>query len=229
MTPLELYGNVTNERSYALSSELTGGESGQRLDAEYWLPAAAECYCLSKSLKDYIMVPVPTIISDIPNTNGVAFPRQELAKFNPMAGQLAGKTFKGKPTFLEHSNQDITKAKGVILDAFMTPLKGWGRGIIKVVELLAFDRSKDADLANAILAGDINSYSMGAYFEGYNCSLCGADRGGCRHTGPKDPLKQHHDGQLIYRNIYNIEGFETSAVANPAFISAISDRLMTFS
>jgi hypothetical protein len=222
--PLELYKETT--RNAALSSDMTG-VNGARLDADFWLPAAAECYNLSKDLRDYIMVPVPTIVSDMPNTNGVAFPKDELLRFDPEMGQLAYKGFKGKPTYSEHANQDMTQAKGVILDAFVTPLRGWGQGFAKVVELLSFDRSKDPVLANQILSGERNCYSMGAYFEGYTCSKCGAERGRCRHTGPKETLYRDTSGELVYRRIYKIVPFETSSVGSPAFIYAVSDRVMS--
>ena len=222
--PIEMFKE--SKMSKALSSSITG-ETGSTLDCHFWLPGAAEQYCLSKDIRDYIMVPVPTIVSDMPNTNGVAFPRNELIKFNAELGRMAYKTFKGKPTHQEHANQDITLAKGVILDVFVTPLRGFaGNKLLKVVELLSFDRSKDPALANDILNGTINSYSMGAYFEGYRCSVCASDRGMCRHTSPKDPLRKMADGQLVYRNIYNISGFETSAVRNPAYIFALSDKVM---
>lgn len=223
-TPIELFRE--SNKNTALSSDMTG-VSGARLDADFWLPAAAECYNISKNLKDYIMIPVPTIVSDVPNTNGVAFPKEELIRFDPEQGQLAYKGFKGKPTFDEHDNQDISKAKGVILDAFVTPLRGWGSGFVKIVELLAFDRSKDPHLANQILSGERNCYSMGAYFEGYHCSKCGAERGRCRHTGPKETLYKDASGELVYRRIYKILPFETSSVKNPAFIYALSDNVMS--
>jgi hypothetical protein len=223
--PIEMFKE--SKMSKALASSITGGESGAELDCHFWLPSAAEQYCLSRNLSDYIMIPVPTIVSDMPNTNGVSFPRGELIKFNPDAGRLAFKTFKGKPTHAEHANQDIKQAKGVILDVFATPLKGFaGNKLIKIVELLSFDRSKDPALAADILSGAINSYSMGAYFEGYACSLCGKGRNQCRHTGPKEPLYKMTSGELVYRNIFNIGGFETSAVKNPAFCFALSNKLM---
>jgi len=213
-------------KSITLASDITGEPSAQRIDAEHWLPQAAEHYQISRNLKDYIIIPVPVIISDVPNTNGVAMPKNELLKFNTEHGQLAYKTFKGKPTHLEHDNQDMTKAKGAILDSFVNPLVGYGRGLIKVVLLLSFDRDKDPDLCNDILTGNSNSYSMGAYFNGYKCSLCGRGRGECFHTDPTQALKQHKDGTLIYRNIHDIQGFECSSVGSPAYISAISDRLL---
>jgi hypothetical protein len=213
--------------SMALSSEMTGGESGQRLDADSWLPSAAPHYQLSKDIKDYVIVPVPAIMSDIPNTNGVAMAKGELLAFRPDSGRPSFKTWKGKPCFREHANQDISLAKGVILDSYVSPVRGYGKGLVKVMMLAAYDRSKDPILCNQILAGEENAYSMGAYFEGYNCSICGGDKGRCKHTDPRSPLKiDPVTKTLAYRNIYGIEGFELSSVASPAYIIAISDNLL---
>ena len=127
--------------------------------------------------------------------------------------------------FREHANQDISQAKGVILDSYASPVRGFGKGLIKVMMLAAYDRSKDPVLANAILAGEENAYSMGAYFSGYNCSICGQEK--CRHTGPRDPLKVDPSTQtLAYRNIRGIKGFELSSVASPAYIVAVSNILL---
>jgi hypothetical protein len=211
----------------ALASEVTGGETGQRLDADSWLPSAAPHYQLSKDIKDYVIIPVPAIISDVPNTNGVAMPKNELLAFRPDSGRPSFKTWKGKPCFREHQNQDISQAKGVILDAYASPVRGYGKGLVKVMMLAAYDRTKDPDLCNRILSGDENAYSMGAYFEGYSCSICGADKNRCKHTDPRSPLKIDPVSRtLAYRNIYGIEGFELSSVASPAYIIAISDNLL---
>lgn len=211
----------------ALASDITGGENGQRLDVEAWLPSAAPHYQISKDIKDYVIIPVPAIISDVPNTNGVAMPKKELLAFRPDSGRATYKTWKGKPCFREHQNQDISQAKGVILDTYVSPVKGYGKGLVKVMMLAAYDRSKDPVLCESILNGNENAYSMGAYFENWECSVCGSEKGGCRHTGPRDALKLDPRTQVLaYRNITGIEGFELSAVSSPAYICAISDLML---
>lgn len=195
------------------------------------LPFMAPHYHISPDYKDYVLVPVIVMPSDIPNRNSCAFPLAELIRFNPERGQQAYQTWKGKPVHYEHENKDITKAHGVIVDAMMRRLNGYGNGKIwKVLLLLAIDRSKYPGVANRVLAGEINSYSMGAWVERYDCSYCGEEVGKtCPHINPSQPAKMGLlNGKLVFRNAINIEGFETSIVGSPAFMSAISDTLMPF-
>jgi hypothetical protein len=197
------------------------------LDFNIWLHASSGPYHISSNFEDYILTPVIIMPSDIPNRNAVAFTFQELYKFHPHLGQQAYKTWKGKPTFHEHQNNDITKAYGVIADSEMRQMKGYSRGLCKVLLFLAFDRSKHPDHANLILSGDINSYSMGAYIGSFTCSYCEKDVGVCSHIDPQNPRVMYElNGKLVFRNVRDIEGFETSSVGSPAYVSAISDTLI---
>jgi hypothetical protein len=206
---------------------------GSNIDANLWLPFAAKKYMLSTDIRDYVLVPVPILFTDLPNTNGDSVSAPELLDFDPELGMQAFKTFKGKPTFYEHANKDITKAKGVILDVFLRPLRNFGGGrYYKLIELLAFDRTKDPLLVNSILSGENNAYSLGFYFKSYKCSICGKlfGEGGlanpCEHTQPRRPTYRRDDGRLAYRQCRTIRGFETSVVESPAYIPAISPHVM---
>lgn len=200
------------------------------LDVNSWLPFASESYHISKNIRDYILVPCPMAISDIPNTNGDSISKKQLVRFIPEMGTVAYKTWIGKPTFQEHANTDITKAKGVIVDAKLRPLKRFGNRHYKLVSLLAFDRSKDENLCKSIINNEINTYSIGMYYDSYTCSVCGNTVGkdygyNCIHTKPKKPTYQLNDGRLVYRHCRNIVGFETSAVKDPAYVVAVSDLI----
>jgi hypothetical protein len=92
-------------------------------DCNFWLPAAAKTYNISPNIADYVLIPVPALITEMPNTNGDSVTAAELVKFDHRYGCLSFKTFKGKPLFIEHDHNDHTKAKGVILDSYLTPLK----------------------------------------------------------------------------------------------------------
>ena len=96
------------------------------LDFHSWMPRAALHYKLSQNFEDYVITPVIIMPSDLPNRNAVAFPLSQLVAFHPHLGQLAYKTWRGKPTFYEHANTDITKAYGIIADAFLKKMVGWG-------------------------------------------------------------------------------------------------------
>lgn len=209
----------------AISSDVPQGET---LDVTNWLPSAAKVYNISPNIDDYLMVPVFTIPSELPNRNGVGFPLEELVAFSPEDGMQYYKTFKGKPTHYEHANKDYTIAKGVIADVYLRRLDGWSENkIYKMVELLMFDRTRDVDLCNDILKGRINAYSMGAYVGGYTCSMCGGLMGTCSHLHPDKKLDFYKLGNhLVYRRVKKPRGFETSAVGTPAYSVAAQDTVI---
>jgi hypothetical protein len=212
--------------------DLTGMKTAVSVDTSWWLPKAAEVYNISPRLEDYIIVPVIAFISDLPNTNGDCFSKKEMLRFNPEYGMLSFQTFKGKPTHIHHQNQDHTKAKGVIFDVEASLLKGYAGNHMKVVLLSGFDRTRDPILCNQILTGEINTYSMGAYYDAYECSVCGHKVGKgysqipCAHTELRRPTYKQADGQLVFRKCINNIGFENSAVTSPAFLSAVSDIIL---
>lgn len=230
--PTELHGVNTKSSSVRLGKSIVGEE--RTIDANLWLPRAAEHYHISPKLSDYILVPVPSLISELPNTNGDSVTKEELLRFHPDVGMLAYQTWRGKPTHIEHANKDITKAKGVIFDVFLRKLTGYMGGHVKVIKLLGFDRTKDPILTQAIIDRKINTYSLGMYFKSYECSLCGnvvSQNGGqaCQHTRPRRKTYKAADGRLIYRRCQSILGFETSAVADPAYSVANSDIILNAS
>ena len=207
--------------------------SGTPIEANIWLPAAASCYEISPRLDDYVVIPVPVLYNDIPNTNGDCLTLMELLKFNPALGMQAFKTFRGKPTYREHANKDIKQAKGVIFDCFMRKLPKYP-GYYKVVLLLGYDRSKDAMLCNRILSGQENSYSVGFNYTSYTCSICNwrvaPGIKPCSHTALKGPLRRTYldrNNQLVYRFCENAEGFECSSVADPAYVLANSNVVIS--
>lgn len=234
LNPLDLHKEIKRKNVKVTASTIEtsdskgwGLEGAAKLDWSEWLPFAAKKYNISPDPSDYLLVPVFTIPTDIPNRNGVGFPLSELIKFNPEYGMQAFKTFKGKPTFVEHANEDVTQAKGVIADTFMRKMVGYN-GIWKVLELLTFDRTRDPDLCRDILSGEMNSYSMGAYVDSYLCSYCGAEIGRCSHLHPKKPFDFYRLGdKLVYRKVVNPVGFETSAVKVPAYSVAVDEGLFS--
>jgi hypothetical protein len=231
LAPTELHGASKTSKHINLKGNLLGEPSDMVLDANIWLPQAAEHYQISADLNDYVLVPVPSIISDIPNTNGDSMSRSELLRFLPDVGQMSFETWKRKPTHLEHNNKDITQAKGVIFDVYVRPLSKFQGKHVKVVKLCGFDRTKDPRLVQEILDRQINSYSMGMRYAYYECSICGNRHGPsigkpCVHINPKKPTWRMPSGDLAYRQCAGIRGFELSAVKNPAYTSALSDHIM---
>lgn len=228
-----------NRRDTELASLV---ESNLEVAATKLLPFASEAYNISRERADYLLVPTTIVPVGLPNRNKTAFPRDELARFNPTMGNLAFKTWVGKPVYVDHVNRDLSKSIGMVLDTAMVPmstkypnLKMW-----KVVSLLAIDRSKRPEIANLIMSGARDSYSMGANVVVYSCSVCGATSApgsrdlpcGTNHvTGPRSPYKVIEvAGKSIlgHRNAHGISGFEVSTVPIPAWPSAVTgtDRIM---
>lgn len=229
--PTELHGISKKSNSVSLKGAVTGDVGERTIDANLWLPGAAKSYHLSPNLSDYILVPVPSVISEMPNTNGDSVIKEELLRFMPEFGQLAYQTWKGKPTHVEHDNKDITKAKGIIFDVFLRRLPQFAGNHVKVIKLLGFDRTKDPALCDAILTRKVNTYSLGMYFKSYTCSICGHQVGKglgtpCIHTRPRRKTYKFPDGRLAYRQCEYITGFETSVVADPAYVVANSDHIL---
>lgn len=193
-------------------------------DAAKLLPFASEVYNISSNISDYILVPVTIMYSDLPNRNLVSFPFRELTRFNPEAGQLAYQTWKGRPCYADHCNNDHTQAKGMILETAMRPVPGYIGDFFKVVTLLGFDRNRDPELTRLIMDGTRNCYSMGALGKDYMCSCCNASMrqsgGRCQHIDitnrGKREIKTFGD-KLAYRCISDYIGYEVSSVITPAF------------
>jgi hypothetical protein len=224
--PVEMFKGSVEDKARQL-----GTTQEHMLESNLWLPFAAKEYCLSTDIKDYVLVPVPVMFTEIPNTNGDSVTLKEFLRFDTEMGMQAFKTFRGKGCYEEHANKDVTKAKGVILDVYLRPLKRFGNGkYFKLVELMAYDRTKDPLLVNSILKGENNAYSVGFYFKAYTCAVCGTrvEQGGnpCNHTFPRRPTSRQPDGKLVYRQCHNITGFETSVVGNPSYVTAIGPHLM---
>lgn len=230
--PLSLDKLTKDTNEIPISDTASGTGFAERvLDCNYWLPYAAEHYDISRDIRDYILVPIPAIFSGLPNTNGDSLSLKEMLTFKPEYGMQMYKTFKGQPTHLEHDNKDIKKAKGVILESFIRPIK-FNPSYYKIVLLMAFDRTKDSILVDQILTRQQNAYSVGFYYSSYSCSICnqvvgrGINLSPCKHTQMGRPTYKQADGRLGFRKCHDAKGFECSVVNTPAFVSAIGPHLL---
>ncbi len=223
--PVEANKKATKE-GIKLSKKQAGG-AFRDVRTGLWLERAAASYNISADINDYILVPVPAIITSVPNTNGDSVSLNQLTTFMPEYGTLSYKTWIGKPCFVEHDHNDITKAKGIILDAYMVPLQK-SPNFAKLVFLQAYDRTKDPHLVKNIISKAVDTYSMGLWYSSYRCSVCNAHVGKgigspCAHTRPGRPTYQLPDGRLAYRKCENVVGFENSCVIDPAYAQAQSN------
>ena len=187
-----------------------------------WLPVASEVLGISPNINDYILSPVISMPSDLPNRNQQAFPLTELTRWTVDCGCPMYRTWNGMPVHQEHVNKDPTIAKGIILSTIMRPIVGSAGNIWKVIKLAAVDRNRDSVLANDLLTRKLSSWSMGAFARDYSCSVCGKllTRGGCEHLEHGRPYFQVFEGKLAYYNVVDPKGFELSVVESPAFYSA---------
>jgi len=200
-----------------------------------WLPFAAKTYHISPRIEDYILKILPICPSDMPNRNGIAFPLQELIKFQPPpVNRQVYKAWAGCPVHLEHDNRDCTKALGVVFDTMLTPIKGFGEDRHwKVMGLVGIDKTKNPEVANRVLTGELNTGSMGTEADYFTCSVCGKEATdnqfkNCGHiTTIKDVnwrlINEGGEEKLAYLNAHGLSPIEMSLVADPAWVVCLSD------
>lgn len=221
LDPVRIVGS-TDVEEYRIPRD-QNTDAMHELGFERSLASAAEFYSLSKDIRDYFLIGVPIIWSDIPNRNGIGFPLSELTAWNKKHGCMAYQGWKGQAVRVEHDWKG--EVIGLIPDVTMRRLVGFhGDVLYKVITLLAIDRTKNATLAAKIESGERNTYSMGCLVESHSCSYCGAPMGECTHLHPKAPMDLYElNGRLVYRNVHGIDPEEVSSVGDPAYGVAVSD------
>lgn len=138
------------------------------------------------------------------NDNGDFFSYEELKK--------TYKTFIGKSAFVDHLNENVENARGIILDAIWNE-----RG--KFVELLiAVDKKAFPELCRGVEMGYITDVSMGCRCGKSVCSVCGneavSEDDFCEHIlGYK---AGNYRGQPVFEDNRDIEFFEISFVSQGA-------------
>jgi hypothetical protein len=191
------------------------------LDIDPWLPFAAEYYRTSANLRDYVVVPYTIFLTDFPNANLAAFPFEEMSAWEPTQAAISYQTWRRKPAFQEHVNQDPTIASGLIFDSSMRRVPSLLGEPHRVVLLVGWDRHRYPQLVEKVISKRSGA-SMGAWIRNYSCSVCSASlRNGCEHIHPQQgPRMVQENGKLVYRIAHGVQGFEVSFVANPAWRSA---------
>lgn len=184
-----------------------------------WLPLAAEQYCVSANINDYIICDVPIVHVDVPNRNLDEFPFEEVSRFDTDTGRPVYQSFIGKPTHQDHDNKDPQKAKGIIFDA---TLEKDASGLYVIRILAAYDRTKDRPLTDKIMSGERPGHSMGALVGYTMCSYpnCGATSSTgkihCAHMEGSLGKGNNLKGQLLYERCYNVRYIENSSVGDQA-------------
>ena len=154
-----------------------------------------------------------------PNMNGDGFPMEELRK--------SYSSFVGKGNFIDHKSDDITKIRGLVIDAYLN------NDDQCVETLIAVDKKSHPQLARDIDTGTVNSVSMGTRVGWSKCSVCEnrarTEKDYCSHIANYKGMKisfltqnaAHRMGQWPVHEVnHDLEFIELSWVAVPAFQDA---------
>jgi len=158
-------------------------------------------------------------ISSRCNDNFDEFPAEELEK--------AYATFKGKPVFVNHVNDDHRRARGVIIDAALHKdanrdgTRDWWVEVLMEVDAVRFPK-----LAKEILAGNIARTSMGCDVAFSVCSACNnkatTPAEYCSHIPASKGMmlyrrtaSGHKVGEIIRETCYGLKFFENSLLVEP--------------
>lgn len=231
-----------NEARARLSFETAGLDNnvGRELGTG-WLQAVSEVYNISADIKDYVITPVIMFPTAYPNRNGVAFSLASMGRFDMELACLGYESWKRRPTHYNHDNDHPENAKGVVFDTRMLPLAGTNQRVWKAVALYGCDRTRDPVLANSILTGEYQHYSMGASVGSYECSVCGhrptKQQNGCDHLSLDNRTMKVFNTEdrgpvLAHYICDHIRGFELSCVyPTPAWAAAhvTPDHLLSLS
>lgn len=122
---------------------------------------------------------------------------------------------------VHNCNTDPTIAKGIVFDVGLRKVPKVAGNLWRIVTLCGADRKRDGRVAGKIMSGEIDSYSMGAFVKGYECSICHAktDKPSsprCAHIPPnRKQLKTYQvqgKPELAYWKCGPFKGFEVSAL-----------------
>ena len=159
------------------------------------------------------LVDIETYYNDFPNyakvcrnanLNGDFFSHEEL--------ELKYKTFIGKSVFVDHNDENVDDARGIILDAIYNT-NGY------FVELLeAIDKKAFPQLASGIIKRWLTDTSMGCRCGYAICSICGneahSDDDICEHVLNYKGLT--YNGLPVFEDNRDVEFFEDSIVTQGA-------------
>ena len=177
-----------------------------------------------KPRKDHIYT-VTRAISARVNQNYDGFPSEELRK--------AYKTFLGKPVFVNHQNEDPTRARGRVVGTRYVE-----NGADKYIEVIQEVNAKKFPLlAKELIEAGLDSVSMGCSAERTICSFCGNVATGmfdmCTHVLNFKGQKLRRAGKngqmeevLVYEECRDLGFFELSYVFDPADETAVVSNLV---
>ena len=191
------------------------------------LRAVAKIYNISDNVNDYIFAVCRALTAEVPNNNGDNFQHEELTRFSPNHRCLVYQTFRNDPLHIEHAATNPKTARGYIPDAHYVTADEKDRHVLTVV---ALDTKKDPPLAEGMLSGEVDKFSMGCICDQVRCSICAhvanSDRDLCDHLKWYKMAKI--DGKLVYEDCLGVEYQELSVVGNPADPKATTQALLRY-
>ena len=193
------------------------------------LKAISKVYKISDNIDDYIF-PVPrAVTADVPNNNGDNFSDGELIRFSDNHRCLVFQTFRNDPLHIEHVAHDPKVARGYVPDAYYLVQDPNDKYVLTVV---AMDVTKDPPLAEGLLSGEIDNFSMGCICEAVQCSYSP-----CRKIARSDKELCEHllfykmatiDGELIFEDCQGVEYQELSVVGLGADAKARTQAILKY-
>ena len=193
------------------------------------LKSIARVYEISDNVNDYIF-PVPrAVTANIPNGNGDRFTHDELIRFSSPHRCRVFETFRNDPLHVEHAADNPKTARGFLPDVYYMTKNPKDMHVLAVV---AVDTKKDQPLADSILSGETNAFSMGCICESVKCSYskCGkvaySDNELCDHL--RFSKMARIDGEQIFEDCFGVEYQELSVVGTPADPKALTQALLQY-
>lgn len=157
------------------------------------------------------------IDADTVNANGDYFSTEELLREVLYNGKKvpAYKTFEGVPIYTNHENNDITKAKGMVVYAEWDPKD-------KCVYTVAFvDEEAYPDIARGVRMGYMHDVSMGCKVEYGVCSVCEKkaynEKQYCEHMSRYKGKIYPGNGKKAFEYNFGLQFIELSIVGDGAF------------
>lgn len=209
-------GSATRELTDSGVKQVLMGYRGRKLAAvdPDWKPQPGMLYTQVRAISARI------------NQNFDAWPSEELKK--------SYRTFLGKPVFINHNNDDPSRARGKVIAARYVEA-----GDDKYIEVIQeIDAERFPKLAKEIREGGLDSVSMGVEAGLTKCSFCGNKATDepefCEHVkyhkGDRLPRKNTKTGKtedvLVFEHCYKLGFFELSMVFDPADETAVVSRVI---
>ncbi len=166
----------------------------------------------SKDTEKFLFFLTRAITADVANSNGDLFPKEELKK--------SYETFVGKGLYTNHENtSDVNAAVGKIIDAYWIDEDP---NDCHVLCLCKVSKELEPTLCKKILAGIIDSVSMGCCASTSKCSICGKEMRNmedfCSHMAflGREISTESGERKKVVSINSGITFTELSLVANPA-------------